>query len=60
MLFRSDVFPSDQQQQVSTQLSLTLIGILPGHWLVGSYFTATSMIGFIALLFVKGGQRQLA
>jgi multidrug efflux pump subunit AcrB len=30
-------------------IPLTLIGILPGHWLMGSYFTATSMIGFIAL-----------
>ena len=29
-------------------IPLTLIGILPGHWLTGSYFTATSMIGFIA------------
>ncbi len=28
---------------------LTLIGILPGHWLLGAPFTATSMIGFIAL-----------
>ncbi len=30
-------------------IPLTLIGILPGHWLTGTYFTATSMIGFIAL-----------
>ena len=28
---------------------LTLIGIVPGHWLLGAPFTATSMIGFIAL-----------
>ena len=28
---------------------LTLIGIMPGHWLLGAAFTATSMIGFIAL-----------
>ncbi|WP_448204968.1 efflux RND transporter permease subunit [Azospirillum sp. sgz302134] len=28
---------------------LTLIGILLGHWLFGAAFTATSMIGFIAL-----------
>jgi len=28
---------------------LTLIGIVPGHWLFGAPFTATSMIGFIAL-----------
>ncbi|MBK9114002.1 MAG: efflux RND transporter permease subunit [Nitrospira sp.] len=30
-------------------IPLTLIGILRGHWLTGSCFTATSMIGFIAL-----------
>ncbi|MGD2079517.1 MAG: efflux RND transporter permease subunit [Nitrospirota bacterium] len=30
-------------------IPLTLVGILPGHWLFGSFFTATSMIGFIAL-----------
>ena len=28
---------------------LTLVGILPGHWLLHAPFTATSMIGFIAL-----------
>lgn len=28
---------------------LTLIGIVAGHWLFGAAFTATSMIGFIAL-----------
>jgi len=28
---------------------LTLIGIVLGHWLMGAPFTATSMIGFIAL-----------
>jgi multidrug efflux pump subunit AcrB len=28
---------------------LTLIGIILGHWLLGAAFTATSMIGFIAL-----------
>jgi len=28
---------------------LTLIGIMAGHWLFGAAFTATSMIGFIAL-----------
>ncbi|MBI1736684.1 MAG: efflux RND transporter permease subunit, partial [Candidatus Rokubacteria bacterium] len=27
---------------------LSLIGILPAHWLLGAFFTATSMIGFIA------------
>ncbi len=29
-------------------IPLTLIGILPGHWMLHAYFTATSMIGFIA------------
>jgi len=28
---------------------LTLIGIMAGHWLFSAAFTATSMIGFIAL-----------
>ena len=30
-------------------IPLSLIGILMGHWMMGAYFTATSMIGFIAL-----------
>ena len=30
-------------------IPLSLIGIVIGHWLMGAYFTATSMIGFIAL-----------
>jgi len=30
-------------------IPLTLIGIIPGHWMLGADFTATSMIGFIAL-----------
>jgi len=30
-------------------IPLSLIGILFGHWMMGAYFTATSMIGFIAL-----------
>ncbi len=29
-------------------IPLTLIGILPAHALMGAFFTATSMIGFIA------------
>jgi multidrug efflux pump subunit AcrB len=29
-------------------IPLSLIGILPGHWAMGAFFTATSMIGFIA------------
>jgi multidrug efflux pump subunit AcrB len=27
---------------------MSFIGILPAHWLLGAFFTATSMIGFIA------------
>lgn len=34
---------------IMTPIPLTLVGILPGHWVTGTYFTATSMIGFIAL-----------
>lgn len=34
---------------ILTPVPLTLIGILIGHWLFGAAFTATSMIGFIAL-----------
>ncbi len=34
---------------IMVPIPLTLIGILPGHWLFGASFTATSMIGFIAL-----------
>ncbi|NGZ59733.1 MAG: multidrug transporter AcrB [Nitrospira sp. LK265] len=34
---------------IMAPIPLTLIGILPGHWLTGSYFTAPSIIGFIAL-----------
>ena len=30
-------------------IPISLIGILPGHAVMNSYFTATSMIGFIAL-----------
>ena len=30
-------------------IPLSLIGILLGHWLAGAYFSAPSMIGFIAL-----------
>jgi len=30
-------------------IPLTLVGVLPGHALLGQYFTATSMIGVIAL-----------
>ena len=34
---------------ILTPVPLTLIGIMIGHWLLGAAFTATSMIGFIAL-----------
>jgi len=34
---------------VLTPVPLTLVGIVGGHWLLGAPFTATSMIGFIAL-----------
>lgn len=29
-------------------IPLSLIGIIPAHWALGAFFTATSMIGFIA------------
>jgi multidrug efflux pump subunit AcrB len=34
---------------IMAPIPLTLIGIIPGHWFMGDEFTATSMIGFIAL-----------
>lgn len=38
-------------------IPLTLIGIAPGHWGFGAFFTATSMIGMIALagIMVRNG-----
>ncbi|MDZ7780759.1 MAG: efflux RND transporter permease subunit [Gemmatimonadota bacterium] len=38
-------------------IPLTLIGIAPGHWVFGAFFTATSMIGMIALagIMVRNG-----
>jgi multidrug efflux pump subunit AcrB len=33
---------------IMAPIPISLIGILPGHVIAGSYFTATSMIGFIA------------
>jgi multidrug efflux pump subunit AcrB len=33
---------------IMAPIPISLIGILPGHYLTGVYFTATSMIGFIA------------
>lgn len=34
---------------IMAPIPLTIIGVMPGHWLMGSQFTATSMIGMIAL-----------
>lgn len=34
---------------IMSPIPLTLIGIIPGHWIMGAEFTATSMIGMIAL-----------
>jgi len=34
---------------IMAPIPLTLIGIIPGHLVIGAEFTATSMIGFIAL-----------
>jgi multidrug efflux pump subunit AcrB len=34
---------------ILTPIPLTFIGIMFGHWIFGAAFTATSMIGFIAL-----------
>ena len=34
---------------IMSPIPFTLVGIIPGHWLMGAFFTATSMIGFIAL-----------
>jgi multidrug efflux pump subunit AcrB len=42
--FRSFVVPL----VIMAPIPLSLIGILPGHALLGAFFTATSMIGFIA------------
>jgi len=34
---------------IMAPIPLTLAGILPAHWVTGAFFTATSMIGMIAL-----------
>jgi multidrug efflux pump subunit AcrB len=34
---------------IMAPIPLTLLGIIPGHWIFNAQFTATSMIGFIAL-----------
>jgi uncharacterized membrane protein len=41
---------------IMAPIPLTLIGILPGHAILGTFFTATSMIGFIALVGHRGSQ----
>jgi multidrug efflux pump subunit AcrB len=43
--FRNFIHPA----VIMAPIPLTLMGILPGHWVLGAEFTATSMIGFIAL-----------
>ncbi len=42
--FRSFIIPI----VIMAPIPLSLVGILPGHALMGAFFTATSMIGFIA------------
>jgi len=33
---------------IMAAIPFSLVGIMPAHWLIGAFFTATSMIGFIA------------
>ncbi len=33
---------------IMAAIPFSLVGILPAHWFIGAFFTATSMIGFIA------------
>jgi multidrug efflux pump subunit AcrB len=33
---------------IMAAIPFSLVGILPAHWMMGAFFTATSMIGFIA------------
>lgn len=42
--FRSFIIPI----VIMAPIPLSLVGILPGHAIMGAFFTATSMIGFIA------------
>ena len=42
--FRSFIVPL----VIMAPIPLTLVGILPAHAMLGAFFTATSMIGFIA------------
>lgn len=44
-MFRDFVAP----RIIMAPIPLTLVGIIPGHWLMHAEFSATSMIGFIAL-----------
>jgi multidrug efflux pump subunit AcrB len=34
---------------IMSPIPVTMLGIIPGHWMMGAEFTATSMIGMIAL-----------
>ena len=34
---------------IMSPIPITMMGIIPGHWIMGAEFTATSMIGMIAL-----------
>ena len=34
---------------IMSPIPVTMMGIIPGHWMMGAEFTATSMIGMIAL-----------
>ena len=49
--FRSFIVPL----VIIAPIPLTLVGILPAHALMGAFFTATSMIGFIAGAGIIGG-----
>lgn len=33
---------------IMAAIPFSIVGIMPGHWLMGAFFSATSMIGFIA------------
>jgi multidrug efflux pump subunit AcrB len=43
--FRSFTLPG----VIMSPIAFTLVGIMPGHWITGTWFTATSMMGMIAL-----------
>lgn len=45
---------SDCPLVILTPIPLTFVGILPGHFLFDTPFSATSMIGFIALAGIIG------